>query len=151
MSRRPLAPIVVTARAPRILAGELGVTTKTGEIWAARTVDGRWSFEREDVPGTPWVVVFALNGRSGGTFTTLPAARAAVASGEAERTACQCKACKGEGRRVEWRVGPEYSRGFFSYRKDGAGVVSYAHDGGPCAVCGGSGQEAIPAESTAAA
>lgn len=150
MSRRPLAPIVVTARAPRVLAGELGATTEAGEVWAARTVDGRWSFEREDVPGTPWVVLFTVNGRSGGSFGTLPAARAAVASGEAERTACQCRDCEGNGRRIEWRVGPEHARGFFSYRKDAARVVSYAHRAGPCEACHGSGQEALPAESTAA-
>lgn len=145
MSRRHLAPIVVTSRAPRMLAGELGATTKAGEIWAARTVDGCWSFEREDVPGTPWVVLFTLNGRSGGTFGTLPAARAAVASGQAERTACQCQACGGNGLRVEWRVGSEHSRGFFSYSRDAAGVVSYAHHAGPCEACNGSGQEVLPA------
>lgn len=48
-----LAPVVKTRMAHRLTRG--GVT-RSAECWGARTTDGIWDFEREDSPGTPWLV-----------------------------------------------------------------------------------------------
>jgi hypothetical protein len=49
-----MAEITVTDRRPRLIHD---ARAQTGpEIWAAETVDGVWGIEREDSPGTPWLV-----------------------------------------------------------------------------------------------
>jgi len=54
-NRATLAPVVKTRFAYRLTRGGAGVT-KRRECWAAKTTDGVWDFEREDSPGTPWLV-----------------------------------------------------------------------------------------------
>lgn len=135
-----LAPIKVTSRTPRMLAGESGTTTTTPEIWEACTLDGRWRFVREDRVSTPWVAIFLPLGRQGGTYASLPAARKAVALGHAEHRACECLACEGSGRKTEWRRGAEHAHSFHAYRREADGVIAYAHEAGPCEACAGSGR-----------
>jgi hypothetical protein len=53
MTQATLAPIVKTEFARRFTRS--GVTQHR-ECWGARTADGVWSFDREDSPGTPWLV-----------------------------------------------------------------------------------------------
>jgi hypothetical protein len=48
-----LAPVVKTAFYRRITRSGL---TASRECWAAETTDGAWKFDREDSPGTPWLV-----------------------------------------------------------------------------------------------
>lgn len=141
MKRTVLAPVVVTSRAHRIVGGEVAALTSEAEVWAARTTDGRWDITREDAPGTPWRVVRIADKRSGGSYGTLRAARAAIADGTAEREANRCPACEGTGSAYEWRVGREHNRGFVSYRQVG-NVVHYQHVTGPCPLCAGAGRVA---------
>lgn len=82
-ARTPLAPIVVTDRAGRVIAGESGAVAPS-EIWAARTADGAWELVREDARGTPWAAIRAADKGHGGSYGTLRAARAAIASGAAD-------------------------------------------------------------------
>lgn len=67
---KPEAAAVVWAQRPRRIADPEITVTRYGrtvsprspggpgrrEIWAAATTDGEWDFEREDSPGTPWLV-----------------------------------------------------------------------------------------------
>ncbi len=76
-----LAPIVKTTFARRITRG--GMTRP--ECWGAQTTDGVWAFEREDSPGTPWVVVHLATGRIVAQMGTLRRCRLIVASGAAQR------------------------------------------------------------------
>lgn len=54
------------------------------EVWSATSVDGVWSYERDEVPGTPWIVKHVPTGRWY-YEPSLPKARAATASGAALR------------------------------------------------------------------
>lgn len=66
-------PVRVTQRSPRILRS--GATTKHAEAWAAVSLDGLWTFEREDSPETPWIVRFLPCPGWYGLFSSLPKAR----------------------------------------------------------------------------
>lgn len=79
-----LAPIVKTAFARRITRSGL---TRSRECWAAETTDGAWKFDREDSPGTPWLV-YSTAAVADGSYPlpvmfcgTLRACRVAVAEG----------------------------------------------------------------------
>lgn len=88
MARKtPLAPIVVTSRARRILGNDMGRVTKASEVWAARTTDGVWDIIREEIPGTPWAVVRRADKADGGSYGSLRKAREAIACGWAETEA----------------------------------------------------------------
>lgn len=50
----PLAEITVTDQRPRLIHG--GTARTRPEVWGARTVDGVWGIDREESPGTPWLV-----------------------------------------------------------------------------------------------
>lgn len=54
MPAKTLAPIVKLVFRPRFTRNG---QTPHEECWAARTTDGVWDFEREDSPGTPWLVM----------------------------------------------------------------------------------------------
>ena len=88
-TRPTLAPIVKTDFARRITYGGRGLTERK-ECWGARTADGLWLFDREDSPGTPWLV-YRAPGTEGGEyggpvsmFGTLRGCRWYVASGNAQ-------------------------------------------------------------------
>lgn len=48
--------------------------TRRVEIWSARSTDGLWTYEREESPGTPWVVTHVPTGALD-MFASLPKAR----------------------------------------------------------------------------
>lgn len=68
------------------------------ECWGAETIDGSWDFEREESPGTPWLVYHKPSVADGSlTFPvislgTLRDCRAFVASGTAEQELARRKA-----------------------------------------------------------
>lgn len=77
-----LAPVRKTVMMPAFRTGRL-------ECWGAETTNGTWSFEREESPGTPWLM-YHKPSVADGTWTlpvmlcgTLRACRALVASGGA--------------------------------------------------------------------
>jgi hypothetical protein len=86
-TKTALAPIVKTRFAQRITRNGL---TKSRECWAAETTDGLWDFEREDSPGTPWLVYHLPSCRDGSYAMpvhltgTLRACREYVAAGHAQ-------------------------------------------------------------------
>lgn len=137
MGQRSNVGIVITARAPRVDGtGNLRGT----EVWSARTVDGLWEMHREEIPGTPWVVLRTSDGRRCGTYASLPACQKAIGNGVVAFHAARCACCEGSGHSYEWRSGAEHARGFVAYeRRDG--VVFYQHISGPCVACGGTGRE----------
>lgn len=70
-------PVEITARYPRPGGGRV-------EAWAARSRDGVWTYGREELPGTPWIVQHLPTGRDVPVwFATLEAARWATADGSA--------------------------------------------------------------------
>lgn len=140
MSRtETLAPIIVTEKAPRQLAGDSGATTKD-EVWSARTTDGVWDILREEVPGTPWAIVRIADQRRAGTHGTLRAARIAIAKGHAAFEASRCLACEGSGDLFEERIGREHAAGHYGWRQVSPGVIAYRHRTGKCPCCGGAGR-----------
>jgi hypothetical protein len=54
------------------------------ETWAAVSADGEWKFEREESPGTPWLLIHVPTDRVVGMYGSLPKAREAVARGWAQ-------------------------------------------------------------------
>lgn len=86
MAALALAPITKTAFARRITRGGRGLTEHR-ECWAAETTDGVWKFDREDSPGTPWLVYHRQSAADGSLPVpvtlcgTLRACRVAVAEG----------------------------------------------------------------------
>jgi len=84
-----LAPIIKTQFARRIIHGGRGLTERK-ECWGAETTDGVWSFDREDSPGTPWLVYHQPSVKDGSLTTpvslqgSLRACRWYVAMGWAE-------------------------------------------------------------------
>jgi len=88
VTRRQLTPINITARHR---------STRTGkpEIWAARSRDGRWTYDREETTGTPWIVQHRETGEER-WFGTLGAARAATANGWGHNLAI-CPDCQTRG------------------------------------------------------
>ena len=73
------------------------------ECWGARTADGIWDFEREDSPGTPWLV-YHVPSVADGTYTgpvdqcgSLTQCARLVASGWAEKRLAEAKAEPGPG------------------------------------------------------
>jgi hypothetical protein len=97
----PLAPVVKTRTLRRITRNGAGQTTKA-ECWGAKTVDGVWDFEREESPGTPWLV-YHLPSVADGSYTlpvalcgTLRACRAYAANPAAEADMARLKAPTGE-------------------------------------------------------
>ena len=86
---KPLAPIRVTERAPRVLRD--GRSTG-GEVWCAVTVDGAWKIERTEDPGTPWMLTRLADEQSAGQVGTLKHAQEIIASGQAEIRASMRKA-----------------------------------------------------------
>jgi hypothetical protein len=83
--RRPLAPLgekVMQNTFRRAGHPEAG-TRK--ECWGARTADGVWYFEREESPGTPWLIWHWSSGRLVMMARSLTACRTLVADGTAER------------------------------------------------------------------
>lgn len=84
--RTALVPVVKTQFYPRITRS--GLTRP--ECWEARTEDDLWQFEREDSPGTPWLV-YSLPRIADDSYalpvavlSSLRACRACVASGQAQ-------------------------------------------------------------------
>jgi hypothetical protein len=82
----PLAPVRETVHRPRRIYSGNGQTAHL-ECWEAETVDGVWLFEREDSPGTPWLV-YHQPSVADGTWTgpvthmsSLRACRAAATAG----------------------------------------------------------------------
>lgn len=59
-------------------------STKHLECWAAETLDGQWELEREDSPGTPWLVIHKPTKEFVDLLGTLDACRAYVAAGHAQ-------------------------------------------------------------------
>lgn len=88
-ARRPsLAPVIKTRMTQRLVRNGPAVT-RHQECWGAQTEDGVWDFEREESPGTPWLVYHQPSVKDG-SYTlpvimcgTLRACRALVASGGA--------------------------------------------------------------------
>lgn len=76
---KPLAPIRVTERSPRMDSDGLG-----SEVWAAITLDGAWTIERTEDRGTPWMLTRTADHQSAGQVGTLKQAREIIASGMAE-------------------------------------------------------------------
>ena len=73
----PLAEVVKTRVLPTRGAGL--------QCWGARTTDGLWGFDREDMPGTPWSVTHLPTGTVTDRYVgTLDDCRAYVASGGAQ-------------------------------------------------------------------
>jgi hypothetical protein len=94
MTGQDLSPVTKTRFADRI--------TRAGrakrECWAAETVDGVWDFDREDSPGTPWLVYHRLSVADGSytlplTFCgTLRACQAYAGGGLADQELTRVKA-----------------------------------------------------------
>jgi hypothetical protein len=82
-AKTPLAPIIKTVMAKRIIHGGRGVTQRS-ECWGARTTDGVWDFEREESPGTPWVVIHRETRETVHLCGTLRGCRWFVAAGHAQ-------------------------------------------------------------------
>jgi hypothetical protein len=75
-----LAPVRKTRMLRRITrAGMTGP-----ECWGAETLDGIWAFEREESPGTPWLICHRESGIVAGQCSALRGCRAFVAAGHAE-------------------------------------------------------------------
>jgi hypothetical protein len=70
----PRTPIKDVVRWPN-LRGQM-------EIWEAVSADDVWTYQRLEIPGTPWEVTHVPTGRSY-WVGSLPKARAATASGHA--------------------------------------------------------------------
>jgi hypothetical protein len=103
MARRklPLAPVVKTRMGRRIVRNGAGQTVHL-ECWGAKTTDGLWDFEREESPGTPWLV-YHTPSVADGSYTlpvllcgTLRACRAFAAGLDTETTLARLKAPTGE-------------------------------------------------------
>ncbi len=77
-----LAPIEKTVFARRLTRGG---ATKHRECWAAVTTDGLWDLEREDSPGTPWIVAHRPTGIAVSLRGNLRACRAYIAAGHADQ------------------------------------------------------------------
>ncbi len=92
-----LAAIRKTEFARRFVFGGRGVTEHR-ECWGAVTLDGQWSFDREDSPGTPWLVYHLPSAADQSypgpvaMFGTLRGCRAFVGSGAAARALARLKA-----------------------------------------------------------
>lgn len=76
--RRILTPVDITARYPSFRTGRQ-------ESWAAVSRDGEWRYERLEITGTPWAVIYTGTGDEveGDWYGTLAGARAATADGSA--------------------------------------------------------------------
>ena len=74
-ARRLLTPVNITKRARNFRTGK-------PETWAAESRDGRWTYGREEMTGTPWIVEHRETGEQR-WFGTLNAGRAATANGGA--------------------------------------------------------------------
>jgi hypothetical protein len=79
----PLAPIVKTDFHRRFIHGGRGLTERK-ECWGARTTDGAWDFDREESPGTPWIVIHRATRIAVNQQGNLRACRWYVAAGHAE-------------------------------------------------------------------
>lgn len=55
------------------------------ECWSATTIDGRWTIERIEDVGTPWIVVTADGAELPALFGTLKSALKCIATGQADR------------------------------------------------------------------
>lgn len=77
-----LVPIRKTQFAQRITRSG---PTPSRECWAAETLDGLWSFEREDSPGTPWLLCHRPTDLTVMQYGTLRSARLAVGYGDADQ------------------------------------------------------------------
>jgi hypothetical protein len=62
-----MTPVEVTSRRPAFRSGRL-------EVWAARSTDGLWTYQRAEDAGTPWVVTHVPTGHWD-LFGSLPRAR----------------------------------------------------------------------------
>jgi hypothetical protein len=85
-----LADIRKTRMARRVIRRGTALTERA-ECWGAETTDGIWDFEREESPGTPWLVYHKPSVADGSLVTpvnmlsTLRECRWHVAAGEAQR------------------------------------------------------------------
>lgn len=73
--KRNLTPVTITHRAPNLRSGRT-------EIWEAVSTDGVWGYRREEDSSTSWTVIHIPTDRWC-SYTSLPKARAATASGAA--------------------------------------------------------------------
>jgi hypothetical protein len=87
VGRTNLAPIIITRRARRILGNDGTQLTRAPEIWEARTTDGKWTFERTEETGTPWVIIRGADGMVVTYCGSLAHCRRSVALGYAETEA----------------------------------------------------------------
>ena len=78
MTRRPPRPMTRLDPARTMRLPSFG--RRTRQAWAATSADGRWSYRRLEVPGTPWVVLHGDGEEWGTGFGTLSRARAATAA-----------------------------------------------------------------------
>jgi hypothetical protein len=72
--RRPALP-PIDKRYSQTIIGEAGSGRTRRECWSATTRDGLWGFDRIEVPGTPWEVVYLPLRAPVGLTGTLRAAR----------------------------------------------------------------------------
>ncbi len=79
-SRGPMTPLAKTGRTVCRNHGRQG-----SQLWAAKSVDGRWSYQRLEDVGTPWIVLDA-DGADWAWFGTLASARRATARHDAKET-----------------------------------------------------------------
>jgi hypothetical protein len=79
----PLAEIRKTRFAHRIIRRGTALTERA-ECWEAVTTDGLWIFEREESPGTPWIVRHKPTGEFVDLRSTLRDCRWYVAAGHAQ-------------------------------------------------------------------
>jgi hypothetical protein len=78
----PATPIEVTTSYPRLNPRTGARASRGFEIWSARSVDGQWTYERSEEPGTPWIVRHLSTGHEE-FFASLPKARHWTASDRA--------------------------------------------------------------------
>lgn len=83
MASIPLAPITKTRFGRRITHGGAALTEHR-ECWGAETTDGAWEFEREDSPGTPWLIYHTATKTLVDQQGTLRLCRWYVAAGHAQ-------------------------------------------------------------------
>lgn len=63
-TRTTMTPITITSRYGK-------------QAWSATSKDGTWTYERDDTPGTPWIVTNTKKGQEAPYwFSTLKSARA---------------------------------------------------------------------------
>lgn len=84
MAQATLAPIRKTRMHKRFIRRGTALTERA-ECWGAETTDGVWVFDREESPGTPWIITHKASSTAVGLTGNLRACRAYVAGGHAQK------------------------------------------------------------------